>query len=62
MELDLKGAVALYNAAVAALPEPLRFAKPAGEALAELEPSPKLAALVKKSRELAVVGADIEDE
>ncbi len=62
LELDLKGAVSLYNASVAALPEPLRFAKPAGEALAELEPSPKLAALVKKSRELAVAGADVEDE
>ena len=59
LELDLAGAIALYNQAVGKLPEGLQFAKPAGEALAELEPSPKLITLVRKSRELAVSEADV---
>jgi CRISPR-associated protein Csb1 len=59
--LDLNGAIALYNEAVGELPDGIKFAKPAGEALAELEPSPKLADLVKKSRELAAAGADVGD-
>jgi CRISPR-associated protein Csb1 len=62
LELNLTDAIALYEAAVNALPESLRFEKPAGEALAELKPSPKLAALVTKSRELAAAGADVGDE
>lgn len=61
-ELNLQAAVALYNQAVAELPESLRFEKAAGIALAELEPSPKLADLVRKSRALAVAEADAGDE
>lgn len=59
LELDLLGVISLYTAAVDALPVPLRFEKAAGVALAELAPSPKLADLVKRSRELASAGADI---
>lgn len=62
LELDLAAAIALYNAAVEGLPDDLRFKEPAGVALAELEPSPKLAALVTRSRELAAAGAEVEDE
>ena len=61
LDLDLAGAIALYNEAVSKLPDGVRFDKPAGEALAELKPSPKLADLVKKSRELAVAEADVGD-
>lgn len=61
LELDLAGAIALYNEAVGKLPHGVTFDKPAGEALAELQPSPKLADLVKKSRELAVAEADTGD-
>ncbi len=57
--LDLAAAIKLYNEAVAALPEGLKFEKPAGEALAELKPSPKLAHLVEKSRELAAVESEV---
>lgn len=59
--LDLAGAIALYNEAVDGLPDGMRFATPAGEALAELQPSPNLAHLVKKSRELAAAEADAGD-
>jgi CRISPR-associated protein Csb1 len=58
IELDLTGAIRIYSEAVAALPEDLKFDKPAGESLAELNPSPKLVNLLKKSRELAATGAD----
>lgn len=58
--LDLSGALTLFNAAVAALPERLRFSNKPGEPLVTLRPSPKLADLVRKSRELAAVGADID--
>lgn len=58
VDLDLDVAIALYRAAVGLLPPELAFAKPAGEAVAELVPSPKLADLVKRSRELAAAGAD----
>jgi CRISPR-associated protein Csb1 len=58
LELDLTGAIRLYNDAVATLPQNVRFEKAAGEALAELTPSPKLADLVKKSRALAAVETD----
>src|SRR5690606_3467068 len=56
--LDLAGAIKLYTDAVAALPDGVTFEKAAGEPLAELTPSAKLADLVKKSRELATAGAD----
>jgi CRISPR-associated protein Csb1 len=55
VELELAGAIALYNDAVSKLPASIKFDKPAGEALAVLVPSPKLADLVTKSRALAVV-------
>lgn len=58
IELNLAGAIALYNQAVSNLPEGMKFDTPAGEAIAQLQPSPKLADLVKKSRELAAAGAD----
>lgn len=61
VELDLAQAIALYNEAVGKLPAGVKFDKPAGEALAELKPSPKLADLVKKSRELAAAGTDVGD-
>jgi CRISPR-associated protein Csb1 len=60
-ELDLAGALELYKEAVGKLPDGIAFDKPEGEALAELQPSPKLADLVKKSRELAVAEADVGD-
>jgi len=62
LSIDLKAAIDLYNAAVAALPERLRFTKKAGEPLATLTPSPKLEHLVRKSREVAATGAEIEGD
>ncbi len=59
VDLDLAGAIALYNEAVGKLPDGIKFDKLPGEALATLEPSPKLANLVRKSRELAVAEADV---
>lgn len=61
LELNLDAAIKLYNDAVAALPPDLKFEKAAGEPLAQLTPSRKLADLVKKSRELAAAGATIGD-
>ena len=61
VDLDLAGAVALYKEAVGALPDGIKFDKPAGKALADLQPSPKLADLVKKSRELATAESDTGD-
>lgn len=66
VELDLEGAIALFGAAVAALPEALQFKRgdaslQPGETLAELQPSEKLKHLVVKSRELASTGAEIEE-
>lgn len=61
VELDLAGAITLYNEAVGKLPADIKFDKPAGVALAELMPSPKLAELVKKSRQLATAEADDGD-
>ena len=61
IELDLTGAIKVYCEAVAMIPEDLKFEKPAGQSLAELQPSPKLASLVKKSRELAAAGTDLGD-
>jgi len=60
LALDLEGAIALFNAAVDELPENLRFSSQRGEPLLKLTPSPKLAHLVKRSRELAAAGADVE--
>ena len=50
VDLDLAGVISLYNEAVCKLPSEIKFEKPAGEALAELQPSPKLADLVRRSR------------
>jgi CRISPR-associated protein Csb1 len=66
-ELDLDRAIALYSAAVAALPEGLQFRRNGvalrpGETLAELQPSEKLKHLVVRSRELAATGADVEED
>lgn len=61
-ELDLEQAIKLYDEAVAALPEALRFAQKAGEPLATLVPSEKLAHLITESRKLAAAGADLEGE
>lgn len=58
LELNLAAAIELYNTAVGALPEGVKFTQEKGVALAELTPSSKLAGLVKKSRELAVAEAD----
>jgi len=62
LSLDLEGSIILFNEAVAALPKALRFSTKPGEPLATLTPSPKLVHLVKKSRELAATGAEIEGE
>lgn len=61
VDLDLAGAIALYNEVVDNLPAGIKFEKPAGEAIVVLQPSPKLADLVKKSRDLAVAEADVGD-
>jgi CRISPR-associated protein Csb1 len=61
LDLDLTGAIKLYNDAVAALPEEVKFGKAAGEALAELMPSPKLADLVTRSRALSAAEADVAE-
>jgi CRISPR-associated protein Csb1 len=60
--LDLAGALALYETAVKALPPSLAFDKAAGEPLATLTPSSKLAFLIKRSRDLASAGVDVGDE
>lgn len=62
LDLDLSGAIALYEGAVERLPEGLKFDKPAGEAHASLQLSPKLAHLVSESRRLAALEADVGDE
>lgn len=61
LDLDLTAAIKLYNDAVSALPQEVKFEKAAGEALAELTPSPKLADLVTRSRALATAEADIAE-
>lgn len=58
LELDVDGAIKLYNDAVATLPDSIKFEKAAGEALVELTPSPKLADLVKRSRVLAMAESE----
>lgn len=62
LTVDLDGVLALYEEAVKKLPAALKFANPAGEPLATLTPSRKLAHLITKSRELVAGGADIGDE
>lgn len=61
LQLDLEAAIALYNEAVAALPASLQLSGKPGEPIATLLPSPKLAHLVKRSRELAATGADVDE-
>ena len=61
LELDLPAAIKLYNDAVEALPKDVKFEKPAGVALAELTPSPKLADLVTRSRTLAAAETDVAE-
>lgn len=58
IELGLSEAIALYKDAVAALPPELRFETAAGEALAELIPSLRLADLVTRSRQLVAADTD----
>jgi len=62
LTLDLEGALALYEEAVRTLPAPLKFEKPAGEPLATLTPSAKLAHLITESRRLAATGVDVGDQ
>jgi CRISPR-associated protein Csb1 len=62
LELDLAAAIKLYNDAVAALPLGVKLEKAAGEALAELTPSPKLADLVTRSRALAATEVDVAED
>jgi len=62
LDLDLAAAIKLYNDAVVALPPGVKFEKAAGEAIAELTPSPKLADLVMKSRSLSAAVVDDGDE
>lgn len=58
LTVDLEGAIALYEEAARMLPDAIKFEKSNGVSLAELVPSPKLANLVKKSRELASTESD----
>jgi CRISPR-associated protein Csb1 len=60
--LDLPTALRIYGDAVAALPSAVRFDKPAGDAMAELTPSPKLADLVMRSRALATAEVDAAED
>ncbi|HMS83194.1 MAG TPA: type I-U CRISPR-associated RAMP protein Csb1/Cas7u [Nitrospira sp.] len=62
LTLDLEEAIALFNAAVAVLPKDLRFSNKPGEPLVTLTPSPKLAGLVQRSRELTATGGEVEEE
>lgn len=62
LTLDLEGALTLYAAAVKELPKSLAFDTPAGQPLATLTPSPKLAHLIERSRELAAAGSDVGEE
>jgi CRISPR-associated protein Csb1 len=62
LTLALDVALALYEKAVETLPAALKFEKPAGQALATLAPSPKLAHLIVRSRELAAAGTDVGEE
>ncbi len=61
LDLDLEAATKLYEEAVRALPDGVKFETGVGVPLATLSPSPKLADLVKKSRELAAAAAEAAD-
>lgn len=58
VDLDLAAATKLYGEAVSALPDGVKFGQAAGVPLATLLPSPKLADLVRRSRELAVAESE----
>ncbi|HYC78842.1 MAG TPA: type I-U CRISPR-associated RAMP protein Csb1/Cas7u [Planctomycetota bacterium] len=58
LHLGLEEAITLYNEAVKSLPKSLAFTSEPGEALAILEPTPKLGHLIKESRRLAAAGGD----
>lgn len=60
--LDLESALALYTETVQRLPPALSETFKAGEPIATLTPSPKLAHLITRSRELAAAGADLGEE
>lgn len=62
LDLDLAAATKLYADAVEALPPGLKFEKGAGEPIATLTPSPKLAYLVKKSRDLAATESEVSGD
>ncbi|MCC6264827.1 MAG: type I-U CRISPR-associated protein Cas7 [Bryobacterales bacterium] len=63
LTLDLERAVSLYEEAVRALPDSLRFADNLRrEPLATLTPSPKLEQLITQSRVVSAAGADVEEE
>jgi CRISPR-associated protein Csb1 len=62
LTLDLDGVIALYEEAVKKLPDELKFEKDKGEPLATLTPSPNLAHLIMRSRELVFAGGDVGDE
>ena len=62
LSLDFPQAISLFKEAVSALPEPIRFTTQPGEPLATLTPSPKLAHLITKSRELAATEAEVEGD
>ena len=59
-EVDLETVIAIFGEAVSALPTALKFSAKPGEPLATLTPSPKLVHLVRKSRDLAATGAELE--
>lgn len=59
--LDLSTAISLYDASVKALPAGLRFSTQPKKPLAVLTPSPKLAHLITKSRDLAAVGVEVDE-
>jgi CRISPR-associated protein Csb1 len=58
LDLELNQAIVLYSEAVSMLPSDIKFNQPAGKALAELQPSPKLQYLVRESRNLVAANPD----
>lgn len=60
LSTDLSSSIDIFNGCVEALPSPLRFSTGPGQPLATLTPSPKLAHLIRNSRELAATGTEIE--
>lgn len=62
LTLDFDTALALYETTVKELPGALAFDSPAGTPIAILTPSPKLAHLIERSRELAAAGSDAGEE